>query len=94
MEVDSFISPALVFADRKSLPIAKNHKTSQESSEQVGPSTVNLHTHTKTKGFSKNSHHPNIAKELGKTNSWEYLVRPQWYFLEGITVQIWGHAVV
>ena len=52
------------FGDRKSLSIAKNHpKTSQEFSEQFGPSTHNI------KGFSKNSHqkvHPNFAKILGR----------------------------
>ena len=51
-------SPKL--GDRKSLSIAKNHpKTSQEFSEQFGPSTHKL------KGFGKNSHqkvHPNFAK--------------------------------
>ena len=50
--------------DRKSLSIAKNHlKTSQEISEQFGPSTH------KIKGLSKNSHqkvHPNFAKILGR----------------------------
>ena len=50
--------------DRTSLSIAKNHpKTSQEVSEQFGPSTH------KIKGFSKNSHqkvHLNFAKILGR----------------------------
>ena len=50
--------------DRKSLSIAKNHpKTSQEFSEQFGPSTHEI------KGLSKNSHqkvHPNFAKILGR----------------------------
>ena len=50
--------------DRKSLSIAKNHpKTSQEFSEQFGPST-----HEK-KGFCKNSHqkvHPHFTKNLGR----------------------------
>ena len=53
-----------LIGDRKSLSIAKNHpKTSQEFSEQFGPSTH------KIKGFSKNSHrkvHPNFAENLGR----------------------------
>ena len=54
----------MLLGDRKSLPIAKNHpKTSQDFSEQFGPSTH------KIKGFSKNSRqkvHPNFAKILGR----------------------------
>ena len=55
---------SLLIGDRKSLSIAKNHpKTSQDFSEQFGPSTH------KIKGFGKNSHqkvHPNFAEILGR----------------------------
>ena len=51
-----------VLGDRESLSTAKSHpKTSQDFSEQLGPSTHQI------KGFSKNSHqkvHPNFAKLL------------------------------
>ena len=51
------------FRERKSLSIAKNHpKTSQEFSEQFGPSTH------KIKGFSKNSHQK-LTRSSPKT--WE-----------------------